>query len=161
MRRFASVIAFGLAMLAMPLASYGEPKWGRICTECHTPTATGRFDLLNPTTYANPVERPGAPDYGTLPVFQVSPGQAVDLQMYLVWAVPGDGYAAKIDGFDSPGVVAGASLVPPTPLFGTDCNWSRWLDYVYVDPFEQYTWPYGPSTFSFYCSTSSAAVPDY
>jgi hypothetical protein len=148
-----------LLVLCMARPALAEPAWGKNCLSCHGQLQTSSLFVFGEDTTADPDESAtGAPDRGTLPVFQVYRGQAKTLQAEVVDLVTDDTYAVELRRLRFDGVENGVQLT-----YTGDCNWPEWGEDAnyYSDPVVAYRWGAGPTTFTFEISVDSATTPDY
>jgi hypothetical protein len=159
MKRFAFptivlVLACGLAQPA-----WAEPAWGTNCLRCHGVLLTETIFVVGEDTTADPNESAtGAPDRGTLPVFQAPLGGTRDLEAVITGLAPGDTYAVEVSRMRFSGVENGGTL-----RYTGDCEWPEWGEsaYYYTEPFIAYRWGEGPAEFAFGLQVEPDADHDY
>jgi len=108
-----------LALLLTPARARATPSRGFDCANCHgssvaSPYNDPRLTLSGFDTTANPIERAGATDRGTLPVYQVFAGQHEIVRLATSGLPAGTKYGVFTDSFQTPGVVNG-SVMDVTP----------------------------------------------
>jgi hypothetical protein len=104
-----------LMLLLLPMSAGATPGRGYDCAGCHGSSAAqpyndSRLTLLGFDTTANPVERAGAADRGTLPVYQVFAGQHEVVSLLTSGLPATTKYGVFTDGFQTPGVVNGLAM---------------------------------------------------
>jgi hypothetical protein len=154
---------FPLWVLWLMLGSAGTaaaaPAWGGNCLSCHGSWQTNTLFVIGEDTTANPDEsQTGAPDRGTLKVFQAFRGQTKSLQVQLVGLTSEDLYAVELKRLRFAGVEHGGHL-----SYAGDCNWPEWGEPAgyYSDPAISYRWGPGPTTFTFDIEIATDASRDY
>ena len=148
-----------LLLLCAATPAAAEPAWGKSCLSCHDSLLTGRLFVYGEDTLADPDENAtGAPDRGTLPVFQVQRGGSRTLQVQVSGFQTDDAYAVQLTRLRFPGVTKGGPLV-----YTGDCAWPEWGEYAnyYSNPVVSYDWGTGPDTFDFTITAENASAGDY
>ncbi len=140
-------------------ATQAEPAWGKNCLSCHSDLWQDRVWVFGEDTFADPDESgTGAPDRGTLPVFQVTRGQTKLLQVSVADLSLDDTYAVQLKRLRFPGVETGGELV-----YQADCEWPEWGENTpyYTEPIIAHRWGEGPTTFAYEIGADQAAESDY
>ena len=152
-----SLAAVFVIGLAQPAAA--EPAWGGNCLSCHGVLLNNTLWVVGEDLFADPDEtNTGAPDRGTLPVFQAYRGRTKSLQTQLGGLSPDDTYAVAIRRLRFPGVENGRQL-----SYTGDCSWPEWGEssQYYTDPVIKHVWGSGPTSFDFAIDVGSDAGEDY
>lgn len=158
MRLLASLLLVACWLgLAVPVRA--EPAFGANCLSCHSQLQTNKIVVFAEDTTADPDESAtGAPDRGTLPVFQAMLGQVKSLHVRVENLSPNDTYAVQLSRFRYVGVENGGEL-----YYTGDCDWPEWGENVpyYTDAVVYSSWESGPVELSFEIDVDSGAAPDY
>jgi hypothetical protein len=148
-----------VAVLIPATAAQAEPAWGTNCMSCHGDLLSGAIVVYGEDTTADPDESgTGAPDRGTLKVFEVVHGQAKTLLAAVQGLDPDDTYAVELKRLRFDGVVHGAQLG-----YSPDCDWAEWKqpgDH-YTDPAVAYQWGTDPQTFAYDIDVEENGAFDY
>jgi hypothetical protein len=159
MKRLALLPIVLLLVLCMARPSPAAPAWGTNCMSCHGELQQGLLDVYDEDTTADPDESgTGAPDHGTLQVFELIGGETTTLRAQVVGLDPGDRYAVELKRLQFPGVVNGGELV-----CSPDCAWAEWKNpgNHYTEPEVAHRWGSGPTAFDFEVDVAPAANLDY
>lgn len=112
-----AVAGFVLAALVFQAPALATPDRGFDCRLCHGGQAApdSRISLVGADGTANPTEPPGGTDRGTLPVFQVAPGQTETIEVRLNNLLqPGDDHVhydlSLTDAYQRGGFATGENL---------------------------------------------------
>jgi hypothetical protein len=156
------VLLLGLAVVLVlrpPGLVSAEPAWGASCLSCHSVLVEGLVAVTGEDGQADPDESgTGATDRGTLPVFQVAPGQSALLQLELLGLATDDTYAVELHRLSYPGV-EGSGVLVYTP----SCDWAYWdvPGRHFTDPAVAYRWGSGPAAWTFEITVAADADEDY
>jgi hypothetical protein len=145
--------------LGMAAPAQAEPAFGANCLSCHSQLQTNKIVVLNEDTTADPDESgTGAPDRGTLPVFQAMRGQVKSLEARVQNLSADDTYAVQLSRFRYRGVVSGGTL-----YYEGDCVWPEWGENVvyYTNEIVAASWETGPVDLAFDIYVDSGVAPDY
>ena len=159
MKRIMIVPALLLAVVFMARPVSAEPAWGNNCLSCHGQLQQNWLFVFGEDTTADPDEsNTGAPDRGTLPVFQAYRGTTKTLQAQLAELAPDDTYAVALRRLRFRGVETGGQLT-----YTGDCAWPEWGEHAnyYSDPIISYRWGNGPTAFEFDIDVGADADFDY
>lgn len=159
MKRLAYLPVVLLLSLGGVHTALAEPAWGGNCLSCHGELQPDALDVFGEDTVADPDESgTGAPDRGTLKVFQAAPGGIKTLRVDVLGLDVDDGYAVELTRLRFPGVESGGQLV-----YTGDCDWPEWGETAtyYSEPVICYCWGSGPTTFAFNIAVEPGAVYDY
>jgi hypothetical protein len=170
------MLAATMSLIVADQAS-ARPQFGTNCASCHVlpPPNASAPDAVGFDTSFNPDETlTGKPDRGIRPVYDVMPGQSVDLEMlvnFLVTIAP-QRYAVSLRNTHDTGVVIGGNLV-----FTADTDWTHQTGTVIPSPATPYytipagavapspasvTWVNGtPVSYVFTMTVDMATLPDY
>jgi hypothetical protein len=158
-------------VLVLVLLGFSQPAWGRpfygshACFNCHGGPGGNdpRLSVEGADTTANPIERPGAIDRGTRPVYVVSQGQIKRLQVGVGDLGQGTSYDVVVtNGFQPMGVTAGGPITfTPDPDWTTRTNGNTtWYSRAPADPHDPFEWN-GPVSYTFDITPSLTTAPDY
>jgi hypothetical protein len=159
MKRLRYLPAVLLPALLVAQPAVAEPAWGSNCLSCHGQLQWDMVHVFGEDTSADPDESgTGAPDRGTLQVFQTSCDAVKTLQTLLVGLDTDDTYAVQLKRLRFPGVETGGQLT-----YTGDCDWSEWGESAsyYSDPTISYRWGTGPDTFAFDIDVGPDTDGDY
>lgn len=159
MRRLILLPVVLLLVLLTASVSRAEPAWGGNCLGCHSDLQTDTLVVFGEDTTADPDEsETGAPDRGTLKVFEVDPGDTKTLQAMLSGLVADDTYAVELKRFRFPGVEGNGELT-----YMGDCDWPEWGESAnyYSEPVIGYRWGADPTVFTFDIDVGADAPADY
>jgi len=159
MKRFLYPAAVLVLALSTVHPAAAEPVWGGNCLSCHGDLLSETIFVIGEDTTADPDESgTGAPDRGTLKVFQAGPGQGRTLFATVAGLDPGDTYAVELRRLGFKGVEAGGTL-----SYEPDCDWAQWGQGAghYTDPFVAYRWGTGPADFAFDIDVNPETPHDY
>ena len=159
MMRYACVCTVVLLTCGFARPASAEPAWGANCLSCHGGLVPETLFVFGEDTVADPDESAtGAPDRGTLKVFEALRGTTKTLQVEIVWLDPDDTYAIELKRLRFPGVENDGEL-----LFTGDCAWAYWGEpgQHFSDPAVRYRWGTGPTTFAFDIDVHADALFDY
>ena len=159
MKQFVLAPLAVLLVLAMVRPAPAEPAWGSNCLSCHGQWQTSALRLLNYNRMADPNESAtGAPDRGSLKVFDASRGHARNLRVEVTGLAAGDMYAVQLKRLRYAGVETGGHLD-----YAADCAWPEWGEsaYYYTQPDVAYTWGTDPTTSSYEITIEPTADDDY
>ena len=148
-----------LLVLCAARTASAAPAWGGNCLSCHDEWYTDTLYVVGEDVMADPDESgTGAPDRGTLKVFQVFPGDVKALLADVVGLDTDDSYAVTLKRLRFSGVENGGQLT-----YTGDCDWAQWEDPGdhYSDPAIGYAWGSGPTTFAFDIAVEPDASYDY
>ncbi len=148
-----------LAAAVLPIRASAEPAWGASCLSCHNLVQSNAIWVFGHDTLADPDESAtGAPDRGTLKVFQSHVGASKSLQVEVLSLEVGDTYAVQLRRLRFAGVESGGHLV-----YGADCDWPEWGEPAnyYTQPAGCYRWGSGPTVFSYEVQIEPASGYDY
>lgn len=159
MKRLSCVLVLSSLILSGVAPALAEPVWGGNCLSCHNELVPAVLDVIGEDTTADPDESAtGAPDRGTLKVFQAAAGEHRTLEVELAGLDADDTYAVQLKRFRFPGVEHGGSLT-----YGADCDWAQWGDPAayYSDPAVSFRWGAGPAGFAYDVELEPVAPYDY
>lgn len=156
-------LSFGAAALVVMLwtaaGARAEPAWGGSCLSCHSEWQPELLSVFGHDTTANPDESAtGAPDRGTLEVFQAIAGDTATLRAEVVGLGTDDIYAVELTRMRFAGVESGGELT-----YTGDCAWPEWGEDAnyYTNPVIRHVWPTGPTTFDFVIDVGRDTTYDY
>ena len=159
MKRVSFLPIAALLVFCVARTALGAPAWGGNCLSCHNEWCTDTLYVVGEDATADPDESAtGAPDRGTLKVFQVLPGEVKALLADIVGLNADDSYAVALKRLRFPGVESGGLLTCTG-----DCDWAQWENpgNHYSDPAIGYAWGSGPTIFTFDIAVEPDASYDY
>ena len=159
MKRLVMLSAVFVLASCLADSASAEPAWGRNCLSCHDYLLTNTIYIFGEDLYADPDESgTGAPDRGSLPVFQTLCAATKTVQAMVTGLDPDDAYSVELNRLRYPGVESGGELA-----YAADCDWAEWGENAtwYTDPFISYRWGTGPDAFQYDIDVAAHADGDY
>ena len=157
--RFCMLTTALVAAIWMVPRSVAEPAWGGNCLSCHGQLLEDVIFVFGEDTLADPDESgTGAPDHGTLKVFQAFRGGWENLRAQVSDLEEGDTYAVALRRLRFPGVENGGRL-----YYAADCDWPEWGSppAYYTEPYIAYRWGSDPHTFAYEIGVGHQSGYDY
>src|SRR5947208_2264446 len=114
MKRKTGLLAAAALSVSAGQHAFAYPTRSYTCVACHGSSSSDgyndtRLTLLNTSGSANPTERTGATDRGTLPIYQITAGTSKVLSLQTSGAIsPNNGFITN--NYQKPGVVGGNTL---------------------------------------------------
>ena len=162
-------VGVGVVLVMVAAPAWGRPFYGsHACFSCHGGTFgenDPRLTIEGADGTANPVERAGAVDRGTRPVFVVRQGQTERLQVQVGDIGQQTSYDVVVtNAFQEPGVSGGGMIE-----FTADPQWTprdngaggaEWYSRAPANPHTPFRWT-GPVSYTFDITPSLTTPPDF